>query len=418
MTQDVADLIGPVTETPFDGATAPVAAAYTGFRFSVQRFLLLQLADRAGSVVPLGREGYQTVLTNFHIAVRPGQLTVTGTDLEIRVIATTPAVSLTCSGSEDPPPVVLPAKRLLDILKAAPDGEVTIEVKGDQARVTAGTANWSLKLSSDGADYPAPPDLSAVEWHETQRMPLLGALRAVRHAVSKSGSNPNLGQVDIRARESGSAPCVTACDRTRFAQVPLPGFPVAMRIPAAGSPPAIQELTRLLGNSQAEVVRVGLLGRRLLFAIDSTVFMVSQLPLEYPDVWGLLLEPSLLNQDLFEVDRDALESAIRQVRINADDATAAIGLKLSEGRVTVFAQDKYGNQAEQPVEATWDHPDRTLVVNHEFLAQMLGVHPAPRCVFRLGKDVGRRKAPVLLRDEASGVTGIINQMAGALLGYA
>jgi DNA polymerase III subunit beta len=415
MTQGVADLIGPEAGTPFDGATPPVAAAYDGFRFSCQRFLLLQLAERAGNVIPLGRDNYQTVLSNFHLAVKPGQLTVTGSDLEIRVIATTPAVTLTCTGSEDPPPVVLPAKRLLAILREAADGEVAIEVSGDQATVSAGTASWALKLSSDGRDYPAPPDLSAVEWQECKRLPLLGALEAVRHAVSKSGSNPSHGQVDIRSREADGVPCVTACDRTRFAQVPLEGFPLAMRIPAVGSPPAVQELMRLLKASQAEKVRVALLGRRLLFGIDSTVFMVSQLPMEYPDVWGQLLEPTLLNQDTLEVGCAELESAIRQVRINADDATAAIGLQLTQGRLTVFAQDKYGNQAEQPLDAGWSLPDRTLIVNHEFLTQMLAVHPAPKCVFRLGKDAGRRKAPVLLRDEESGVTGIINQMADTLL---
>jgi DNA polymerase III subunit beta len=433
MTESITDVLGEtagqVDIDPFAGSLPAVAASYSGFAFTCQRFVLHDLLNKVAPVIP-AREGYQTVLNNFHIQAAPGMLRVTGTDMELRIVASTPAVMVTSAckyGHEyesdcaphcaEVPPVVLAAKRLLAIIKEAPDGEVTVAVKGDMATVTAGTASWELKLSSDGRDYPAPPDLDAVEWKETARMPLLGALRSVRYAVSRNGTNASLAQVDIRVRESDGRPCLTACDRTRFAQVPLPGFPLQMRIPAAGSPSAVDELVRLLSGSESGSVRVGISGGRLFFAVDSTVFVVSQLPDEFPDVWHLLLEPAMANDEKLTVKRDDLRGAIRRVRINADDATSAIGLTLAEGRLTVFARDKSHNQAEAAVEAIWEHPERTLVVNHQFLDQMLSVHPSGECVLRLGRSVGKRGSAVLLLDEGSGATGIINQMSGSLLGY-
>jgi DNA polymerase III subunit beta len=419
MTDSITAVLGGDAEAmvdPFAGSVPPVAARYSEFSFTCQRFVLHELLARVAPVIP-SREGYQTVLNNFYVQAEPGMLRVTGTDMELRIIASTPAVVVSCKTGEQPSPVVLPARRLQAILKEAPDGDVTVGVKGDAATVTAGSASWELRLSSDGADYPSPPDLSAVEWQETPRMPLLGALRSVRYAVSRNGTNANLAQVDIRVRESDNQACVTACDRTRFAQIPLPGFPLEMRIPSAGSPAATDELVRLLSGSEADKVRISRAGPRLFFGVDSTVFIVSQLPDEFPDVWHLLLEPALANDELLTVTRDALREAIRRVRINADDATSAIGLTLAADRLTVFSRDKTGNQAEASLEASWSGGERALVVNHLFLDQMLSAHPSAQCVLRLGRNVGKRKAPVLLLDEVSGITGIINQMSGSLLGY-
>jgi DNA polymerase-3 subunit beta len=414
----ISEVLGSPEDSPFAGATPPVSASHQEFSFTCPRFQLSLLATRAGNVVP-AREGRQMVLNNFAIQVTadPPRLEVTGTDLELRVIAATPAVQVTRSADQDTLPLLmLPAKRLQAILSEAPDGDITVCVKEDKAVITAGSVSWELQVPSDGSDYPRPPALDEVDWHETARVPLLAALRTVRHAVSKSGTKPNLSQVDIRARDTDGVPCVTAADGMRFAQIPLPGFPVEMRIPAAGSPAATDELIRLLIASEADTVRVGKHGKSLFFGVDSTVFRVFQLPLEYPDIWKLLLEPTLANTDLLTVSRDELKRAISRVRINADDGTHAIGLQLCPGRLTVFTRDTRGNQAEQTIEATWEHPDRSLLVNHQFLAEMLGVHPSSECIFRLGKDAGKKRSVVLLRDDASGITGIINQMSGSLAG--
>jgi DNA polymerase-3 subunit beta len=414
----ISEVLGAPEDSPFAAATPPVSASHQEFSFTCPRFQLALMATRAGNVVP-AREGHQMVLNNFAIQVTadPPRLEVTGTDLELRVIAATPAVQVTRSADQDSLPLLmLPAKRLQAILSEAPDGDVTVSVKGDKAVITAGSVSWELQVPSDGSDYPRPPALDEVDWQETARVPLLSALRTVRHAVSKSGTKPNLSQVDIRSRDTDGVPCMTAADGTRFAQIPLPGFPVEMRIPAAGSPAATDELIRLLIASEADTVRVGKQGKSLFFGVDSTVFRVFQLPLEYPDIWKLLLEPTLANTDLLTVSRDELKRAISRVRINADDGTHAIGLQLCAGRLTVFTRDTRGNQAEQTIEATWDQPERSLLVNHLFLAEMLGVHPSGECIFRLGRDSGKKRSVVLLRDDASGITGIINQMSGSLAG--
>jgi hypothetical protein len=105
------------------------------------------------------------------------------------------------------------------------------------------------------------------------------------------------------------------------------------------------------------------------------------------------------------------------VRINADTETSAIGLRISDGHLTVVSRDKYGNAAEEELLAGWSQGDRLIVVNHTFLSDMLTMYDAASCQFRLGTDTKSRKSPVMLSDEESGTVGIIQQLSAALLGY-
>lgn len=412
--QGIADVLGEntmeETGTPFDGQLPAVGANYEQFSFSSKRVMLERLAARAGSVVPRG--DFSPVLKNFLVQVSTGYLQLTATDLELTVISHTTAV-VTSLLAGAPNRAVLPAKKLLAILGEAPEGDVTITVAKDKATVTAGSASWVLFLSSDGSDYPVVPDTSKVAFSEVPRAPLAAALKTVRYAVSKT--KQDLQQVAIAKATDGTM-CATACDKTRFSRVRLPaGFP-AMRIPTISK--AVDELVKLLEDSEAETVSVADAGTKLVFRIGSTVLMASKLGLDYPDVEKLLLQPALENAMELVVDRSELTDALRRVRINADPDTAALGMELSNGQVTLVSQDKFHNTAQQTIPATWGSGTLKLVVNHQFLSEMLAAHPAPSCTFRLGKPVGKRRPALLLMDPVSGTTGIINQMSvSALVGY-
>jgi DNA polymerase III subunit beta len=417
MAQGISEVLGENGQPsdPFAGNAATPAASYPAFSFSAPRFIFEMLAKRASTVVP-SRE-FQPVLKNFLITVAPASLHVLATDLELSVLAFSPSVTTSFPEGLAKAAVTIPAKRLLAILQEAPDGEVEISVSGDLATVRAGTASWALKLNSDASDYPEIPDIEGCEFHEVKRKAFLDALLAVRYAVSRKGTNPKFMQVSI-APGTDKIFRVVASDSSRFAQVPLPGFPEEIRIPAAGTPSAVDELARMLAASQAETVMVARSGLHLIFKVDSTVLVASMLHHEYPDVDKLLLAPALQNQDKLTVDRRELITALRRVRINADGTTHAIGLMLETGSLTVFSRDTIQNVARETIAAHWEGPKRQLVVNHEYLESMLTAHPSASCSFYLGKDTGKRKSVLLLRDFDTGVTGIINQMAAqGLVGY-
>ncbi len=89
------------------------------------------------------------VLSNVLLEVRDGQLSMTGTDLEIELVASV-ALEQPCADTK----ITLPAKKLLDICKSLPDGsDITLTSQEHQVVLTSGQSRFSL-LSLAAEDFP------------------------------------------------------------------------------------------------------------------------------------------------------------------------------------------------------------------------------------------------------------------------
>lgn len=404
----IEDVLGADAGTEDMYGTGNLAAAqYEPFSFTAKRLVLAALVDKAISVVPTGNTN--PVLKHFLVQVAPGGLQMAATDLELSVLASTPAVTAEVSQM-----LVLPARKLLAILHEAQADDITVDVAGEFATVRAGSATWSLLLA-DCSEFPPLPDPAEVQMHLVGREAFLTALKTVRHAVGRDSGRPPLMQVDIAVDEHSpdAAAKVTASDGIRFARTALVGFPLSVRIPSG----ALDSLVKTLESSEMEQVQVGETDAQLVFRVSGTTFLASKMLAKFPDVEKLLLRPALENKLALTVDKGELAGAIRRVRINADPETSAIGLQLSSGQLAVIARDKYGNRAQETVAAGWDGPERLVVVNHQFLTEMLAAYPSPSCRFFLGPETGKKRSVLMLRDDESGTVGIIYQMLASLVGY-
>jgi DNA polymerase III sliding clamp (beta) subunit (PCNA family) len=372
-----------------------------GLEFTIRRFQLDALAGWALPVVP----GNATLLVNscFQVTVGPGLLRLAATDRRRTVLAETEAVD---TGSEGT--VFIPAKKLTAMLAAAPEGDVTVSVKANLATVTAGAVH-KLKLP-DPTGYAGLPDLAGAEFAPISRKELLDALQTVRHAVGKDG-RPAFAQV--RIAESGGVMCATACGASLLARAPVPGFPFPVSVPAL----VLGDLVKLLAGISDKEVDVADAATCVAFRAGPVTLAAQHTGTEFPDVDEMFLRQARGNDQVLEVDKTALTQALKRVRINADPNTSAVGLIADGETLTVMARDSGGNSAEETVPARWAGEHQLLVVNGGFLESMLAVHPPASCVFRVAKDRGKQRAPLLLEDTESGVTGVCVQMPASQVGY-
>lgn len=403
MTDSIEAVLGADDPDTGFGTGSLAAADYKPFTFTAKRITLAALADKAIPVVP-ARE-VVPVLKYFQVQVAPGRLQFAATDLELSVLASTPAVTTDATET-----LVLPARKLLTILREAPDGDVTVEVAGDRATVRAGTASWSLVLE-DASSYPPLPDPAEVQLNPVNRAAFAAALKSVRHAVGRDSGRPPLMQVDIAAADGTAT--VTACDGVRFARTRLAGFPLSMQLPSGG----LDDLVKMLDGADLDEIHVGETGPALVFRVGGTVFLATRTQAKFPDVEKLLLKPAEGNKLLLTVDKAELIAVIRRVRINADESTSAIGLRLANNQLTVIARDTHGNRAEETIAAGWGHGDRLVVANHQFLSDMVAVHPSPELRFWLGPEAGKKHPVLMLKDDGAGTIGVIYQMTASLVGY-
>ena len=83
------------------------------------------------------------VLANVLLGVRQGQLSITATDLEVELVAST---EVTVQEAGD---ITVPGRKFLDILRALPEKvSVSLTVEGEKVIIKAGRSRFSLSNSS------------------------------------------------------------------------------------------------------------------------------------------------------------------------------------------------------------------------------------------------------------------------------
>src|SRR5690606_32775648 len=127
----------------------------TGMRFSLQREAFLKPLAQVVNVVE--RRQTLPVLANLLALVKDGQLSLTGTDLEVEMVARC-AVDDAQDGE-----ITIPARKLFDIVRALPDGSrVTVGQSGDRITVQAGRSRFTLS-SLPANDFPSIDEVEATE---------------------------------------------------------------------------------------------------------------------------------------------------------------------------------------------------------------------------------------------------------------
>ncbi len=382
-----------------DDTAQPSQISALILKITIKKFVLQALLERAITVVPT--RDVMPVLKCFQIQADANQLRVVATDLEMTLIASTPLV-----GVRQPGTAVFPAKKLLEIIRSAEDGgDVLIEVKNTTAVIRIGRALWTLQLQG-GWDYPQLPVITDAELVTVKLDDFSEAIRAVRYAASRDPSRANLNIIDI---QNGR---LTACDGSRIQQIVINDFPINLRIPIG----AVDDLLRLLKTTDLETIQVGQSEHKLIFKFGTDIFIVSKLYAQFPDMESTMLRPALENRYQLDVDRNELTSAIRRVRINADPESSAIALSLEHHKLTITAKDKFGNTAGETIDCHWRGAERTLVVNHKFLTDMIATYGDITCEFRLGEDSRTRRSPLMLRHPTTGSTGVVHQMISDWVG--
>lgn len=394
-------------EAALDPDASPSAVALldpstANLHLRTKRFVLQSLLEKAASVVPV--KDIMPVLKNFQLELSEDLLRVVATDLELSVIATTDVVSVEPGAGGI---AVFPAKKLLEIIRTADEGEMVIDVVDGKATITVGRARWELMLQR-GDEYPVLPDVADVPFGEVDRVRLLGAIEAVKYACPTREARPTLAMIVVSAEGK-----VTACDGVRFQQALLEGWPrevggepLEIQIPIG----AVDDLVKLLRTTDQNDIGVASTDNHLIFRVGRDHFIANKLTAEFPDVERTLLRPALQNQDVLTCDRAELVDAVRRVRINADSDSSSIALAVREGKIRVVTQDKFGNNASEEIDAGWTMAARTLVVNHQFLYQMLQMADSRSLTFKLGRDTRSRKSFLVLEDPATNSLGVINQM--------
>ena len=321
-------------------------------KFRCEREILAEALTTAGRAAT-SRTGTLPVLSGVRLDVSGGELTVTGTDLELTIRLTVPV------HSDEDGSAVVPARLIGDIVRALPAGAVEITLGDDEMAISAGRSQFSVRPLSL-SDYPAQaePDAEPVTLQSSE---VADALRQVVRAASTDDARAVLTGVLIAADDEGLK--MVATDSYRLAVRDLPqssmlGSGQKVLVPGR----ALAELQRILSGDDELTVRLG--SREAVFESGGTRLTTRLIEGEYPNYRNLL--PSAY-PNLLTVGREALLEALRRVKILAQDSTPVrLTLAGDTLQLTAITQD-VGN-AHEEIDASYDGAEMTVAFNPDYLA--------------------------------------------------
>jgi len=300
------------------------------------------------------RTGALPVLQDLRLTATPEGLELIGSDLEITNRVRVPAEV------EEPGVAVVP-KLLGEIVRRLEPGPVTIEVKGDEASITAGRFATSLRLKP-ADDYPrlVAPDGSGVR---VEAAAFASALRQVVRAASKDDMRPILTGVLLTAHDGGLR--LVATDSYRLAVRDLPGVSMlqeGQRVLVAAK--GLAEVQRLAGDGEIEVV---LRERDVVFRTSRAEVTARLIEGDFPNYEQLI--PSDYPNRL-TVARDALLDALDRVQIvgqNRDNAPVRLAMSPDGLEMSMTAQEI--GDAHETLDAKFEGGELTAAFNPVYLRE-------------------------------------------------
>nr|HPO24263.1 DNA polymerase III subunit beta [Arenimonas sp.] len=183
-------------------------------RFSLSREVFLKPLQQVVNVVE--RRQTLPVLANLLVSVEGNRLSMTGTDLEVEMIARS-EVDDAESGE-----TTIPARKLFEIVRALPDGsKVTLSQSGDKVTVQAGRSRFSL-ATLPSRDFPAVEDLDLVERIRVSESALKELIERTAFAMAQQDVRYYLNGLLLDLRESGLRCVATDGHRLALCEAELP----------------------------------------------------------------------------------------------------------------------------------------------------------------------------------------------------
>lgn len=303
--------------------------------------------------------------------------------------------------------VLVPADRLVAILKRAPESQASVEVQGQALTVRSGRALWTVALPS-GTDLPVQYKPWSEPLHSVGREVFLNSLVAVAVATGDPQGRPSMAQVQIKNRT------MLSCDGIRIHRIHVPDLPdIEFSIPSS----ALPELIQALKSGTGEDISLGANDRLVEVEVDTTRMTIQQLAVPFPaSVESIITTAAISNTDSLVVDTTMLKDAVSRVRVNADPDHAQINLTVlavATGHdLIVHARDRNGNAAQEVMGCQYFGAKRNvdLVLHKQHLTDLLSVFGQDMLPLRLGADTVTRSGAIYAEDSEVGLTVVLQQM--------
>jgi DNA polymerase-3 subunit beta len=339
-------------------------------KFSISsQDLLKHLNKSAGAI---SSNPVLPILEDFLFSIDDNVLTITATNLETSIIS---SVEVHSDGIGI---IAVPAKILLDTLKALPDQPITFTIDEETNGIEITSAYGKYKLAGDNPeDFPEIPKVDSNDTIELDVSVVTNALN--KSLFATSSDELRLAMTGVYFQVDFNKITFVATDAHKLVKYTYSGISTdqtgAFIIPK-------KSLSLLKAALPSEgTVHLSHNNSNAFFSIEGVELICRLIDTKYPDYNAVI---PVDNPHSMIVRRVDFQNSLKRIAIYANKTTNQVALNINDGSLTISAQDlDFSNEATEQLTCEYTGEPLLIGFNARFLIEMLSVLDTDEVKFEL-----------------------------------
>jgi len=299
------------------------------------------------------------ILANVLLVARGGEVSMTATDLEVELVATT-AVDVESDGE-----VTVPGRKLLDICRALPeDAEVTMSQSGEKIQLKSGRSKFTL-ATLPAAEFPTVDDIGAGHQVTVPQSTLAKLLEKTHFSMAQQDVRYYLNGLLVETGHGRLRAVATDGHRLALCEAPLDDETVPEQqviVPRKG----VLELQRLMSGDGELTLELG--SNHVRIALDGIRFTSKLIDGRFPEYERVIPADA---PNLVSADRTMFRAALQRTAILSNEKYRGIRLIIREGSMVLQAHNPEQEEAEEEFEIDYSGEEIEIGFNVNYLLDAL-----------------------------------------------
>jgi DNA polymerase III subunit beta len=299
------------------------------------------------------------ILSNVLLSARDNRLRVTGTDLEVELVA---AAEVTV---QQPGDITVPGRKLLDIVRTLPEkSQVTATRDGERMVVRAGRSRFTLS-SLPAAEFPVIDEINAQQTVTIRAQDFRQLIDKTHFAMAQQDVRYYLNGTLLESNGQVLRAVATDGHRLSWCEVALEGTPRELQqiiLPRKG----VLELQRLLDGEGDIEVAIGT--NHVRVQMGEVRFTSKLIDGKFPE-YGRVIPAS--PPRIMTAAREALRAALQRTAILSNEKYRGVRLTFAAGLLTVQAHNPEQEEAEDQLEVDFAGDEIEIGFNVGYLLDAL-----------------------------------------------
>ena len=299
------------------------------------------------------------ILSNVLLVARNNKLSITGTDLEVELVATSD-VQVAQAGD-----ITVPGRKLLDIFRALPEGtQVTLSAEADRVSVRGGRSRFTLSSLSAG-EFPVVDEINAQQVLTVSQSGFRRLIDKTHFSMAQQDVRYYLNGMLLEAEGKHLRAVATDGHRLALCEMELESKVKSKQqviVPRKG----VLELQRTLGEDGTIDLAIGT--NHIRAQIGDIRFTSKLIDGRFPE-YGRVI-PANPNR-LIDADRETLRQALQRTAILSNEKYRGIRLNAKPNLLVLQAHNPEQEEAEDQIEVSYSSEEVEIGFNVNYLLDAL-----------------------------------------------